>query len=205
MLDNGIDLAKVAQQGSFSDFRKAVVIAQFQLQQDQYNLQLQKQQAEALRQQQQANSYKQKAFEYGVKTRNAANLQINSINELTTLRNQISDYNINVANNTILALQNSIIVDQNRANKVAASRSGDVKTAYAASGIIVDSGTARDVSNQVLNETFSEADDNMAQKVNKITDILGQITNEKLNNYFNQISARQQVESINQRLANGGL
>ncbi len=200
LLDGFLNILDQAQNTGMSstDIFRNVLALQQQNQEDQYNLKVQQAQSlEQLRQQQVAQANQAQVLANQQARIDVSN-QINNNRDILDFKNKISDYNVQVLQGNVSALQSAMSRDTDMIGNLAASRSGEAQSSFAERGIIVNTGSARDSNAQVIDNTFAQGKELYTDKINKINSVLAAITNENITKASNALA----TDNINTQLAN---
>lgn len=200
-LQNGSNLANAA---SYQDFQTALVLAQQQATQNAIQLKYQQDQQQAAMAQQQATAAALQQQIARNSLVSSANSQIAAYKQLNQFQNYFSEYNIGISLQNADALHRAAMNDLMTVDKVASNRAGQVRSAYAGGGILVDTGSAQDVKNQAVNETYAQGNQSYADKTNKINAIFSKVVSDKVVQYQNSQITQQNIDTLNQQLNNSG-
>lgn len=158
-----------------------------------------------------AQGYVQKAdtsARYAAQLAQQAQIRANNLQTTTNIQVQnlldMQDFNnsMTTQNNAILANNASAIVhaadfNQQQANAIASNRAGTVRQGYAGAGVIADTGSASDATNQTLTETFRESDNNFAGQIGKATEMLNQIYQNTATNQMQRSTTQNRISLLN--------
>ncbi len=202
-LQQGINEGQYLADGSdqsYTEFLKRMTVIHGNLQQQQIQLDQARRQGDADYNTQIAGQYTLAEQNAALKARQMATYQIASLRQNLQSQTFISDYNQAIGIQNAGAIRDAALQDQLTVNKEAAERVGQVKSGFAAAGIIVGSGSGADVANQVASQTFQAADKNFSAQLTKSADIMNQVSAQKVNEYMNTAMESSQENFINQQL-----
>lgn len=147
-----------------------------------------------------ASIYRQRQANYAA---GAANTQIAQIQSVRNLANQVYKQTTGAYEDSLKNLQNSLNTIVYNTNAQINSNVGQVRAGFGASDIIVDSGSARDVANQVGVATLNEGRKQFAARVNDISNTINKITAMEVENKYSNLNADAQQQLIQINLNRG--
>lgn len=193
MLDgflNLIDNVNQTEGVSATDILRGIVNMQQQVQESQLN----NDRARVIATRQYQEQVAQKAAENArLQNFNAINTiqnQIRTNNSLLDFKNQISDQNIDIYSANISAIQSAISRDRQTTLNVASARAGAANATLAGNGIIVGSGSGKQLTNNIISDTLKEGQTSYADKMNRITGVLNAIRNTDIEKESNALATQ---------------
>lgn len=192
----GQDMADAASgtpgDGSYTALQTVINDTSNQLSQQSVQQQSQYVQSDAAAKVQYAQNLQNNLDQRAINTRNMASAQIANLGQFQVFQNQLTDYNVSVLTTNATQIRQSALNDQFMYNNIAAQRSGQVQAGYAAGNVMVNTGSAADVNRQTLTQTFQQADQDYASKINGMEQVMGQITQAKAQNFLAQANTTNQ-------------
>lgn len=199
-MDNIFQYLAEGSRAGYAEFQRRLATVLTENEQAQLQLRQNSIQKQAAQNEQAAQQFQQQKAVEWFKVNNTLNANINTLNTINGYRNKMIDNVNSTYQQNIDSIQRSAFIDQQKANKEAARYSGQVRNAYAASGIIVDTGTPESVRQFGLNEIFSKSAETYAEKHNSIRQLLSEITKNEAQKAINNTMTQNDIMSLQNKV-----
>lgn len=181
---------------SFEEFSKRLAIVKTSIDQQQIQLQSNNLQKEAIQAKTAATQYEQKKQIEWFKLNSVINSNINTMQTINKYKNDLIDQNDAIYQQNADAVNRAAYIDQNKANREAASYSGKVRSSFAAAGIIVDTGSPESIRQYGLSQIFEKADEDYASKHNTIRQLLSEISKGEAQKHINDLNTNNEINTL---------